>query len=202
MYVRDFAFSRTAPTAADSYPFPGPRCSHFAMTDGNLYFWILVNNVPANQMYTVRFKRPDGTTSFQSGPWRLNNPQWNYAWWWFNWYVFEMHTIAGTWTLEFELNGNVVMAAPIDVLPTFNPSYNHAPEPITISIDPPFPGAGDSIACKVGGSLALDDRDWDIVRYQYVWKVNGQTVRAVTSAGKADGLRTTSLRRATPFRAR
>ena len=61
LYVRDFAFSRTAPTAADSYPFPGPRCSHFAMTDGNLYFWILVNNVPANQAYTVRFKRPDGS---------------------------------------------------------------------------------------------------------------------------------------------
>jgi hypothetical protein len=55
-------------------------------------------------------------------------------------------------------------------------------------MDPPAPGAGDPIACRVGGSLVLDDRDWDLVRYQYVWKVNGQTVRSLTSAGMADFL--------------
>jgi hypothetical protein len=186
LYVRDFAFSRTAPTPATSYPFPGPRSSHFATTDNDLYFWVLVQNVPANQSYTVRFKRPDGSVSFQSGPWPLGNPEWNYAWWWFTWYVTEMHTITGTWTVELELNGAIVVSAPLDVLAAPNPAYSHAPEPIAVSIEPPLPGAGDVLACRVGGSLVLDDRDWDIVRYQYVWKVNGQTVRSVTSAGKAD----------------
>ena len=78
LYVRDFAVSRTAPVAADSYPFPGPRSSTSGPRTADVYFWILVQNVPANQFYTVRFKRPDGSVSLQSGPWPLNNPDWAY----------------------------------------------------------------------------------------------------------------------------
>jgi murein DD-endopeptidase MepM/ murein hydrolase activator NlpD len=188
MWVRDFAFMRQPPqqNGSDSYPFTPTRTSHFAATDPLVYFWILVQNPPAGSMYKVRWKRPNGTVSYESGPWPLNNPAWSYAWWWFTWNVWEMATIHGTWRLEFELNGAIAANVPFDVLPTFDPAYNRPPEPITVSMDPPAPGAGAAIACRVGGSLFLDDLDWDIVRYQYVWKVNGQTVRSVTSAGRAD----------------
>lgn len=190
MYVRDFAFMRAAPlpNGSNSYPFTMPRSSNFGMTDGDVFFWILLQNVPANQSYTVRWKRPDGVVSYQSGPWPIGNPTWSYAWWWFDWYVWEMHYVPGTWRLEFELNGNIVADVPFDVFPTYDPAYNRPPQPITVAMEPPAPGAGDPIACRVGGSLVLDDLDWDIVRYQYVWKVNGQVVRSLTSAGRADFL--------------
>jgi hypothetical protein len=141
LFVGDFAVSRTIPSASP-YPFSPPRSSHVVTTDPQIYFWVLVHNVPANSDYLVRFKRPDGSLSFQSGPWGFGNPEWNYAWWWFQWTVFEMATLPGTWTLELELNGQLVVTAPIDVLPAFDPNHNRPPAPISVSIEPPAPGAG------------------------------------------------------------
>jgi hypothetical protein len=40
----------------------------------------------------------------------------------------------------------------------------------------------------VNTSLTLDDLDYDIVRYEYVWTVNGNEVRHVTTAAHSDVL--------------
>lgn len=187
MFVGDFAVTRTIPSASP-FPYEEPRSAYWLTTDVGFYFWVLVQNVPANTSYLVRFKRPDGSVSLQSGPWPFNNPEWHFAWWWFNWDYPELHQITGTWTLELELNGALVVSAPVAIFNTAPAGFNHAPAPVTAAIEPAQPGAGDVLVCRVSGPAVVDDVDWDIVRYQYVWKVNGQTVRSLTSAGKADML--------------
>jgi hypothetical protein len=48
------------------------------------------------------------------------------------------------------------------------------------------PDASDPVECRVSSSNTLDDVDYDIVRYRYVWKVNGGTVRDVVTAARSN----------------
>jgi hypothetical protein len=48
--------------------------------------------------------------------------------------------------------------------------------------------ASDVIFARAGTSVLLDDLDYDIVRYHYVWKINGVTVRDITSAAQTDAI--------------
>src|SRR6185503_6099418 len=67
---------------------------------------------------------------------------------------------------------------------------NHAPLPLASAmIDPSSPSDADVIFCRATpGSLYRGDPDYDIVRYRYVWTVNGATVRDVTSAALSDAI--------------
>ena len=40
----------------------------------------------------------------------------------------------------------------------------------------------------MNSSLVFDDPDYDLVRYTYVWRRNGQIIRQLTSAGRADAI--------------
>ena len=65
---------------------------------------------------------------------------------------------------------------------------NRAPEPIRASLDPPAPTENDVVFCRVETDLLLDDPDYDIVRYEYTWRVNDDVVRTVTSAAHSDAI--------------
>jgi len=99
-----------------------------------------------------------------------------------------MQTIPGTWRIEMEFNNQLVMNAPVEVVPTRNPNFNRPPVPVSLRLDPAVPDIKQPVYCRVASSLTLDDLDWDFVRYQYEWRVNAQTVRTITSAGRADAL--------------
>lgn len=186
LYAGDFAFSRVSP-ATSPYPYSPPRSGQWVQTDPWLYFWLLAHNIPPNSTYRLRFLRPNGTVAQDDGPYPLGNPAlWQWAWWWWAWDVPEMRSLAGTWTMLLDLNGQTVATAPIEVFPVEVPGFNRPPEPVTVSLEPAEPAAGDAIIARVEQDLILDDLDYDIVRYTYVWKVNGQTVRTRTSAGRAD----------------
>jgi hypothetical protein len=185
LYAGDFAISRTSP-GLSQYPFSPPRDGQWVQSDPWLYFWILAHNIPANSNYRVRFLRPNGTLAQDNGPYPLFNGNWQWAWWWWSWDVPEMRVLPGTWTMIFDLNGQTMVTAPIEVSPTATPNFNRPPEPITVSLEPSEPTAADVLIARVGHDLILDDLDYDIVRYQYVWRVNGAVVRSRVSAGRAD----------------
>ena len=44
------------------------------------------------------------------------------------------------------------------------------------------------LICEIDTSLVLDDVDWDILSYRYVWRVDGGVVRDVTTAAHSDVL--------------
>jgi hypothetical protein len=60
--------------------------------------------------------------------------------------------------------------------------------PITVSLEPAAPGPDDVLFCRVAGSLTLDDPDYDVLRYEYVWTVDDVVVRQVTTAALSDAL--------------
>lgn len=187
LYLRDFAVCRTVPSSSP-YPFAPPRDAQWVTSDPTIYFWALAQNVPANSTYRIRFKRPDGTLSYETPVYPFNNPLYQYAWWWWNWNIWEMHTITGTWTIELEFNGQLMIAAPVEVVSAPTPGFNRPPAPVTAAISPAAPTAADVLVCRVDQDLVLDDLDWDIVRFTYTWRVDGVVVRTLTSAGRADML--------------
>lgn len=65
---------------------------------------------------------------------------------------------------------------------------NRAPQSIYTAIEPSNPTADDVLMCRVTSPGPLDDLDWDLVRYRYIWSVDGVVVRDTVSAGLADYL--------------
>ncbi len=184
---RDFAICRTNPGISPP-PFSPCRDAQWVQSDQWVYFWIQTYNVPANTNWRVRYVRPDGVTALDSGFQPFNNPAYQASWWWFVWYVYDMQVYTGTWTVIIDFDAVNIVTAPFEVVATPTPGFNRPPTPITAAIEPANATPADVVTCRVGGSLVLDDLDWDVVRYQYVWKVNGVIVRSVTSAGRADVL--------------
>ena len=66
--------------------------------------------------------------------------------------------------------------------------FNRPPEPIEAFLEPSTPTPQDAVVCRVVTDLLLDDLDYDVVQYEYVWTLNGEVVRRVTSAGHSDVL--------------
>jgi hypothetical protein len=160
--------------------------------DQFLWFWARVVNLPPHSSWRQEYIQPDGTVVFDSGPVDFEADQTDFyrnsQWWWYTYYIPEMRSIAGTWKIRLWINGTPAIEAPIEVKPEAEPGFNRAPAPIGAAFDPPRPNADDVVFCRVNGPLALDDPDYDLLRFHYVWKVNGVTVRDVVVAGRADAL--------------
>ena len=84
-----------------------------------------------------------------------------------------------------------VMNAPFEMVSgAVNPNFNRAPEAITVAFEPAAPSVNDVVVCRVNtvGGMAREDLDWDIPRYHYVWKVNGQTIRVIGVSSRKRGV--------------
>jgi hypothetical protein len=189
LYMDEFAFSETSPVGLTP-PSVLPRSSHWAQTNTTLWFWCYLKNMPPGSDWQVQFKRPDGSVALNSPvtPFTNNTTFQRWGWRWWSYSIPSMKTIAGTWEMRLTINGVVQIDAPLEVLPTPTPGFNRAPEPISVSFVPPCPKPSDVLVCQIDTSLVLDDLDWDILSYRYLWKVDGAVVRDVTTAGHADVL--------------
>jgi hypothetical protein len=170
-------------------PYKLPGEPQIAIDEPAIRFWWKVYNLPVNCPVHLRFYRPDNSLAWE----------WQFDWGnaellrvfsnWFGFNFQDMGPVLGTWHLLFELDNHVMIDAPFDVVTTVNPAFNHPPEPVTLSFDPPAPAVSDVLICRVNQAvLALDDKDWDTVQYHYVWKVNGHVVRDVVSAAMSDAI--------------
>jgi hypothetical protein len=188
LFMHDFGVSETT-ISGTSLPSTLPRSSHWAQTNTTVYFWTMLKGLPANSTYVIRFKQPDGNIAFNSGTLNFSNPvYYRQSWWWWGYNIANMKTMAGTWEIRLKVNGTVLIDAPVEVTATSVPGFNRAPAPITASFVPACPSPSDVLRCEVGTDLVLDDPDWDIVSYRYLWRVNGAVVRDVTTAGHMDAL--------------
>jgi murein DD-endopeptidase MepM/ murein hydrolase activator NlpD len=192
-YLHDFGVTHEDISAAGPWPYEWPRTGQIAQTDPVIRVWWYGTALPAASHWKVQFKRPNGTIidrpnqNFTSG---FNpNPFWRwYNWWWTYSLPGDMQSIAGTWHVRLLINDVVALEAPIEVVAIRDPDFNRPPFPVTVHFEPSQPQPGDVLSCVVNTSLTLDDLDYDIVRYEYVWTVNGQEVRHVTTAAHSDVL--------------
>ncbi|MBI1190577.1 MAG: peptidoglycan DD-metalloendopeptidase family protein [Tepidisphaera sp.] len=188
-YIADFGYSTDNLSGIRGYPSRYPNTGQMGF-DQFLWFWMQIVNLPANATWRQRYYRPDGSLAFDSGAIAFGNSELyrNSQYWFYTYYINDMRTIAGTWSIRFDINGVEAITAPIQVRPQATPGFNRPPAAVTVSFDPPSPTPGAALFARVNAPLALDDPDYDLVRYQYTWLINGQQVRSNTFAGRADAL--------------
>ncbi|MFO0828798.1 MAG: peptidoglycan DD-metalloendopeptidase family protein [Phycisphaerales bacterium] len=170
-------------------PYAVPHTGQVTLATPHTNFWLWTINLPANSTWHIKFKRPNGTVAYDTGAYPFFNTElYRVAWFWWQFSIDDMHVIPGQWTIEILFNEQLMTTLPVTVNATFNPSFNRAPAAISLALEPAAPKASDAITCRVSAPLVVDDLDYDIVRYQYVWKVNGSVVRSAVSCGRSDML--------------
>ena len=185
-YLHDFGITHEDIAAQPEWPHRWPTSGQIALSDQYIRVWFFGTALPAGSTWTVRFRRPNGTIMSGSTPQSFANPSWRWFDWWWTYDVSEMHTTLGTWHVLLSINGEDMIEAPVEVRNERTSGFNRPPEPISVRFDPYNPGEGEVLACLVNTSLTLDDLDYDLVRYEYVWTINGGEVRRVTTAAHSD----------------
>ena len=179
-------------TDADLSLLPGlphdlPRQGSFVMGPNAVWFWVHMHNQPAGGTFRVRYERPNGTIAFDTGTSPFGAPNFFRFSWWYWAYNVDLD-VTGTWHVILDSSGQQMARAPFEVVPTAADIVNRPPNPIAIAIEPVAPTPEDVLICRVDSDLILDDPDYDIVQYHYVWRVAGNVVRDVTTAGRSDVL--------------
>jgi hypothetical protein len=197
LFLVDFGITKTdlntmvPPGPAWWQPWEIPCNSQFSIGDPSVFFYWQVYNFPALCPYSVKFFRPDNSLAWDDTSFWGNPEFFRHQKAWFGYDFQAMGPAPGTWRIEFSLDGQLLMNAPFEVVTgPADPNFNRPPQPITLAFDPPTPTTDDVVFCRVStvGGAAREDLDWDIVRYRYVWQVNGVTVRDVTNAAQSDAI--------------
>lgn len=187
-FFDDFAFTHIDLTTVQPLPYAQPREGQIGLDDPYIRFWVKGHNLPVNATWRVRFYRPDNSVSSDTGWFFFNTEVWrdyNFPW---EYEVPMTLDVTGTWHVRVDFSDVQMIYAPLEVKTTRTPNYNRPPQPITVAFDPPAPTENDAVIARVGTSVLIDDLDYDMVRYHYVWTVDGSTIRDVTTAGQADAI--------------
>lgn len=196
LILHDFAMTRTDLDTLDPpwwQPWELPGHAQFSTSDAHIFFWFRALNFPEDCPWRVRFYRPNGTVATDAS-WTWGNPEiYRFQKSWFGFDFQPMSPVPGTWRLLFELDGQVMIDTPFEVVAgAVNPAFNRAPAAITAALNfEPAIGATSAPARVRITTLAppaMEDPDWDIVRYRYLWKINNVVKRDVTTAAQSDML--------------
>ena len=167
-----------------------PYENQIPLDHDRIRIWMRGLNLPPESTIRFQFFFPSGAADYDSGEWAFGSDtayytSW-YGWWTFN--LTDMHKTPGTWSVVISVNGEHFLTAPIEVVETLDPEFNRPPREIEAGFEPASPDVGDVITCRLVTHGPLGDFDWDLVRYQYLWRVNGEVVRNEVTAGRADHL--------------
>lgn len=170
-------------------PFAFPHSGQIATTDPFVYTWVFGGNMPIGSTMRHQLRRPNGTIATDSGTFNINNTEHFRTWWW--WFGHDttstgISTTTGTWHVLWDVNGVRVGELPFEVLLIHADFNNSPPEPITVTMEPVSPTVDDVVTCRIGTDLVLDDPDYDVLEYNYVWTINGNEVRNVVTAAHSD----------------
>ncbi|MFZ4575680.1 MAG: M23 family metallopeptidase, partial [Phycisphaerales bacterium] len=187
--VFDFATSYTNPASAPMFQLP--HSGQIARTDP-LHMTFNLFGLPVASTARVRVFRPAGTQAYDSGTINFGNTVFypNSYWGWSPAMTFTgANNVLGTWRVKIDVNGVMLVDAPFELRAARTAEFNRAPSAVTAAFEPAAPVEGGVIRALVTADPILDDLDYDVVRFQYVWKVNGTVVRDVTYAAASDVLK-------------
>ncbi|MAB29495.1 MAG: hypothetical protein CMJ53_09515, partial [Planctomycetaceae bacterium] len=174
----------------ENWRYQPPAEGYVSMDNDGIWPWIRGLNLPANSIYSFQFFDPAGDLHHDTGWLWLNFGLTSYDnWiWWFYFDLPGLQETPGTWQVKMFINGEQQIDFPLEIIAEGDPTPNRAPEPITTAIVPSNPTSDDVLSCEVTSAFPLDDLDWDLVRFRYLWSVDGVVVRDTVSAGLADFL--------------
>lgn len=192
LFLYDFGITRTFLFDLPNpwwEPWPLPTDNQFTTADDDVVFWWWVYNFPVDCEIRVKFVRPDGSIA-DDAIWNWGNTEKVRSFSnWFAWDFQWLGPMVGTWHLQFSLDGQLMIDAPFECVNAIDPDFNHPPQAIGAEFDPPAPVSGDVIVCRaVQAASGKEDLDFDVVRYHYVWRVDGTIVREVTTAAQSDAI--------------
>jgi len=185
LYLLDFNVTNVRTGNYPSPPWNIPRRGTFVMgSQQPLGWWYFLCNLPARSTWRFRVQRPNGQIALESAGNYLNPWQYNFSFWW-SYFLVDLDVV-GDWKVELRVNDQPMLTAPFRVVATPDDLANRPPNPVGARFDPPRPDPARPLFCRVNSSLVLDDPDYDVVRYRYQWIVDGDLIRDIESAGRAD----------------
>jgi murein DD-endopeptidase MepM/ murein hydrolase activator NlpD len=178
-------FSSVPYDGASNSPFDAlPHTGSYFLGSNRIYVRVDLTNLPANSEYVLTITDPNGNAragrSAIATKYQLALAS---VWWTIDVPLDKI----GTWKLSLNVNGKNVASMPFNVVSTQQQLANHPPRAATAALEPAAIRSSTVPVCRATGDLSLDP-DYDVVRYHYVWTVNGTTVRDVTTAARSDAL--------------
>jgi len=167
-------------------PFEFIRRGTYSLGSQNVIAEYLMRNLPANSTWQRIVRDPTGAIRQNSGVVPFGNPTVVKRRALFNGANPVNLNMVGTWTVDLRINGASKVVLPFKVVATPAEIVNRPPNPFHAELEPITPDVDLPVFCRVKGDLIFDDPDYDVVRYRYLWKVDGLVVRDMVSAGRAD----------------
>lgn len=187
LYVADFYMTLDRLSFPDRLSFlldPAVRTGIFAKGLQTVNQRVDLRNLPANSAYLVRVLNPKRQVAVQFVGAFGNPVLYELA---FGIFSFTTDLNAtGMWRYQLEINDNLVVDVPFQVVATERQRKNRKPKAVKTLLKPAKPVDGQVMTCEVQTSLITEDPDFDLVGYRYEWKVNNRVVRSVTSAALTD----------------
>lgn len=143
-----------------------------------------LRNLPARSTFFLRVLTPRGKVAFATAG-SFGNPALDHLA--LGLFALRVNFDAvGIWRFQLEIDGALTVDVPFRVVANAKQRKNRPPNRIAVRLAPPNPVAGEVVACEVQTSLITEDPDFDVVSYQYEWRVDNLVVRSVTSAALSD----------------
>jgi hypothetical protein len=184
--------SDTAFSTWQNHPYELPRSGYLLQSDTKFWHWMIIHNAnQTNMSVEYSFRRPDNTMSPLTFNANLGNaparaPEQCLE-------VPEMQTLPGLWHVLIDINnGERLIEAPVVVVATPAEQINRPPAPISIALSPPNPTENDVVRCSLTSDPLLDDPDYDLLRFEYVWTAEDPfskatiPIRTDTTAASSD----------------
>ena len=189
-YVRDFGFLRELFPNDFETPHPFPRDRSVTLQTDRVSYWMQGANLPIDSTYRFRFYMPNGTLDFDSGNrfFTFTNQFYRRYWARYQWNITDMQNVPGVWTIGIDINGQREITARVTVLDNGETYTNTPPHPVFAILEPASPTQDDVIFARLQPDLVNDDFEYDLVRYHYIWSLDGVVVRDIVSAGHADAV--------------
>ncbi|MGD9693354.1 MAG: M23 family metallopeptidase [Phycisphaerales bacterium] len=169
-------------------PWSLPRASHIALTDARVSMWMLVQNLAQQSVGRTRLVDPSGALVAESPTVPLAGDAAALSTVHAQWPIGALGGRTGEWRMQWFLNGNLSADIPFTVLAAPSPGFNRPPDGLIVSLEPTPLLESEPVRCVVRSESTFGDPDLDVVRYEYVWTVNDDEIRRVTSFAMSDVL--------------
>ena len=163
-----------------------PHTGTFRAGQQTIYFKVEMAHVSSSTRYTLKIRAPNNARTDVAASGQLKTIDVSLASIW--WGLDVNLDRVGTWAMELEVNGRRLFSLPFRVVGISDTIDNRPPTSVQVAIEPVALRVGHVPVCRASEDTLLPDPDYDVVRYRYQWRVNGNLVRDVTTAAQSDAL--------------